>query len=94
MNRRSFMEKAGLRTAGLSSLAAAAEVSAHPLPKRARGEETEPDRYGIQRVVTEWAYTSRKSYADPYNEVQLDVIFTDPEGKEYRMPAFWAGEKV
>src|SRR5438874_1728389 len=41
--------------------------------------------------VTEITFTSSKPYADPFNEVDLDVLFTTPTGAEARVPAFWAG---
>ena len=44
--------------------------------------------------MTEWSLASGKAYADPFNDVELDVIFTDPDGEERRVPAFWAGENV
>jgi hypothetical protein len=47
--------------------------------------------YGIQHCPCEWFYLSGKPYSDPFNDVELDVIFTDPQGQEHRMPAFWAG---
>jgi hypothetical protein len=43
-------------------------------------------------VVTEWAYTSSRTYADPFNEVELDVLVTGPDGQSQRIPAFWGGE--
>jgi hypothetical protein len=42
----------------------------------------------------EWAYFSGRAYADPFNDIELDVVFTGPEGQEQRVPAFWAGEQV
>lgn len=42
-------------------------------------------------VMTELFFESAKSYDDPFNEVALDVVFVDPAGKEFRVPAFWAG---
>jgi hypothetical protein len=42
--------------------------------------------------MTEWSFTSGKVYRDPFNEVDLDVVFTDPDGEEHRVPAFWSGE--
>ena len=42
----------------------------------------------------ECAFTAERGYADAFNEVVLDVIFTDPAGKEFRVPAFWAGGKT
>jgi hypothetical protein len=41
--------------------------------------------------MTEWSFLSRKTYADPFNEVELDMVFIDPDGCETRVPAFWAG---
>ncbi len=51
-------------------------------------------RYATQHHATEWSYTSGKQYKDPFSEVELDVIFQDAQGKEQRVPAFWAGENV
>jgi len=51
-------------------------------------------RYAQQNQVTEWAYTSGKAYSDPFNEVELEVIFTEPNGQERVVPAFWAGEQT
>src|SRR5437868_6693807 len=41
--------------------------------------------------MAEWSFRSEKAYADPFNEVDLDVVFTTPDGRELRVPAFWAG---
>ena len=51
-------------------------------------------RYAVQNCPTEWAYSSGKSYSDPFHEVTLDVIFQDAAGREWRVPAFWSGENV
>jgi hypothetical protein len=51
-------------------------------------------KYAFQNRVTEWSYSSSKTYRDPFNEVQLDVIFESPDGEEARVPAFWAGEQT
>ena len=48
---------------------------------------------GIQHCVTEWSFSSAKAYADPFNEVELDVVITAPDKSEQRVPAFWAGEQ-
>jgi len=42
-------------------------------------------------VVTEISLTAKRHYADPFNEVTLDVVFTDPQSRKLRVPAFWAG---
>jgi hypothetical protein len=49
------------------------------------------ERYALQNRSTEWSYTSTRPYDDPFNEVELEVVFTLPSGTEHRMPAFWAG---
>jgi hypothetical protein len=47
------------------------------------------------RVATNHAqqieFESSAAYADPPSEVELDVIFRGPDGREQRVPAFWAG---
>jgi len=48
-------------------------------------------RKAIQNCAMEWSYSSGKVYADPFDEVELDVIFNDPDGQERCVPAFWAG---
>jgi hypothetical protein len=52
-----------------------------------------PVREGIQHCMTEWSYSSAKAYADPFNEVELDLLITAPDGTVQRVPAFWAGEQ-
>jgi len=47
-----------------------------------------------QHCVTERSYTSGKVYRDPFNEVELDFVITDPKGRDQRVPAFWAGEQT
>lgn len=51
-------------------------------------------RYATQHGVAQWSYVSQKAYKDPFNEIELDVVFTDPQGKEHRVPAYWAGEQT
>ncbi len=45
-------------------------------------------------VMIELSFTSSKTYTDPFNQVTLDVIFTDPAGHDMRVPAFWDGKNV
>jgi hypothetical protein len=45
-------------------------------------------------VMIELTFKAAHSYADPFNQVTLDAIFLDPEGRELRVPAFWAGADV
>ncbi len=49
-------------------------------------------RQGRQHCPTEWSFSSGKSYRDPFNEIELDVIVSGPSGQD-RVPAFWAGEQ-
>lgn len=49
------------------------------------------DIAGEANRLAEWSFTSTKPYADPFNEIELDAIFTTPDGKKLRVPAFWAG---
>ena len=42
--------------------------------------------------MCEWPLSSAKTYRDPFNDVELDVVFTDPSGDVKRVPAFWGGE--
>jgi len=44
-----------------------------------------------RNTVTEWSFTSTKTYPDAFADVDLDVIFTDSSGTQRRVPAFWAG---
>lgn len=46
---------------------------------------------GTVNRMQEWSFTSTKTHGDPFNEVQLDVLVTSPDGAEQRVPAFWAG---
>ena len=41
--------------------------------------------------VIELAFTSTMVQGDPYNSVELNVLFTGPDGHLFRVPAFWAG---
>ena len=50
--------------------------------------------YISQNCAVEWGYSSSKIYNDPFNEVQLDVRVTAPDGEEQIVPAFWAGEQT
>ncbi|MBP9912855.1 MAG: DUF4038 domain-containing protein [Opitutaceae bacterium] len=45
-------------------------------------------------VPVEFSFTARGAYVDPFNQVVLDVLFTDPAGTVRRVPAFWAGGKT
>ena len=44
--------------------------------------------------MAEVSFESAKDYADPFNHVMLDAVFTTPDGRLLRVPAFWAGGKT
>jgi hypothetical protein len=44
--------------------------------------------------VIEISLKSSKKYRDPFNEVELDVIVTDPNDIDIKIPAFWAGGDI
>ncbi|MCX7670823.1 MAG: DUF5060 domain-containing protein, partial [Anaerolineae bacterium] len=50
--------------------------------------------YARRNCVLEWAYTSSKTYLDPFNDVELNVVISDGDGAEIVVPAFWAGEQT
>lgn len=45
-------------------------------------------------VPVELTFTARGAYVNPFNQVVLDALFTDPAGAVRRVPAFWAGGKT
>jgi len=45
----------------------------------------------VQWQVTELTFTSSVTYADPFNNVDLDVVFTHYNGTVLKVPAFWDG---
>ncbi len=44
--------------------------------------------------MVELTFTAAKTHDDPFNTVELDVTFTDPDGKTVSVPAFWADGDV
>lgn len=44
-----------------------------------------------QNEVWECAVISSKTYADPFNEITVDLLVKGPDGAEVAVPAFWAG---
>ena len=41
--------------------------------------------------VAEISLVSERTYQNPFMEVELDAIVTQPDGTQLRVPAFWAG---
>ncbi len=50
--------------------------------------------HGVQRKVIEWGYLAGKAYADPFNELEVDVEITHEDGTKWRVPAYWSGEQA
>jgi hypothetical protein len=47
-----------------------------------------------QNHVREWTFTSGRGYDDPFNNVELNALFTMPDGAQRLVPAFWAGRNT
>ena len=60
---------------------------------KARPADPAPTRTEAN-VPVELTLEAARSHADPFNEVTLDAVFVDPEGRELRVPAFWAGGRT
>jgi len=45
-----------------------------------------------QERMVEWTIESRKSYLDPFNDVDVDVIFSK-DSETWRVPTFWRGDQ-
>ena len=57
-----------------------------PLVTAVAAASSEPT--ATQSRVFEWTFESRKAYADPFNDVDVDVIFSK-DGASWRVPTFW-----
>lgn len=42
-------------------------------------------------AVVELSFGAQETYADPYNQLEVDVTFQNGAGASWRVPAFWAG---
>ncbi len=51
-------------------------------------------RRAMQNCMIELSFVSKKIYKDPFNEVRLSVIITDPDSNQKTIPAYWAGGQV
>ncbi|MEO6454950.1 MAG: DUF5060 domain-containing protein [Ginsengibacter sp.] len=52
-----------------------------------------------KKIIEQWKVhevnlISEKEYADPFNEVSVDAIFSGPGGETIKRPAFWDGGKT
>src|SRR5712692_5547220 len=43
-----------------------------------------------QNRIFEWTFESPKAYGDPFNNLDVDVIFSK-DGESWRVPTFWRG---
>jgi len=55
--------------------------SAYAVPTQQKAVQNEPAELSLE---------SAKAYADPFNEIEVDVVFSKGE-QRWRVPAFWAG---
>jgi hypothetical protein len=46
---------------------------------------------GETNVPVEIAFEAVGDHADSFNTIEVDAVFTDPAGRQIRVPAFWAG---
>lgn len=60
------------------------------LPLSARVRDTITKKIEANSLL-ELTFTAKHTYTDPFNQVTLDVEFTDPRGNKLRIPAFWDG---
>lgn len=42
----------------------------------------------------EFSFTATRAYADIFHDVDVDVLFSGPDGRTWRVPAFWGGENT
>ncbi len=45
----------------------------------------------ITNVPVELSFEAALPHADPFHEVDVDLVVTGPGGRQWRVPAFWAG---
>jgi len=64
-----------------------------PAPKKGLRSVSARLATSIHKPI-ELTFNACGSYADPFNQIVVDVVFTDPAGEERRVPGFWAGGTV
>jgi len=50
--------------------------------------------HGYTNVPVEFALSTTTPYGDIFNDIELDVVFTGPDGTSWRVPAFWSGDSA
>jgi hypothetical protein len=46
---------------------------------------------GVVHMVTELEFSANARGGDPFLDTEIDALFTEPAGREVRVPAFWSG---
>ncbi len=57
------------------------------LPLRANIPDT--TIYAQANTVVELTFISARKYPDPDNQLTIDAVIMDPNGREHRVPGFW-----
>ncbi|HNR36011.1 MAG TPA: DUF4038 domain-containing protein [Candidatus Hydrogenedentes bacterium] len=47
--------------------------------------------FATANQVCEITFTSSARYDDPYNEIEMEGVFHHPDGRTFKIPAFWRG---
>ncbi len=47
-----------------------------------------------QNSVAEWSYRSSRTHNDPFRDVTMQVLVTQPSGSRVKVPSFWAGDDL
>jgi hypothetical protein len=81
------MKDHGTRRAAICPIAAVVMLSSLP----AAATETRQPLTAEANRIAEVALTTEISYPDPFKEITLDALVTAPEGRQLKVPAFWAG---
>lgn len=90
-SRRSFLKAVGVASLGMAPSILRGRSSAAFAESSFDQGSSAGALSGVNHRPIEWTLVSSKEYRDPFNEVQLDVLVTDPAGKQQLVPAFWAG---
>jgi hypothetical protein len=83
LTRRTFLQRTGITAAAMAGVAAS----------RAQ-QGGEPALNGTQHRVIEITWESTVRYPDGYNDVDVDVTCTRPDGSTFTAPAFWDGGTI
>jgi len=58
------------------------------------GQDGQGQLHMQMNVPAEITFKAAKTHADPFNDTTVDVVFTDPAGMKFKVPAFWDGGDV